>query len=59
MATLNETELMKVSHYIERAELLIRVLGEATNKAGNEHHRLQMEIIEEYLYQARKTIGDC
>lgn len=45
-------------HCIERAEALIQVLGEAVHQNGNNHHAVLVEVIEEYLLRARKSLGD-
>jgi len=37
---------------------LIQVLGEAAIQNGNNHQAIQIEVIEEYLLKARKTLGD-
>lgn len=58
MTKLDANALIDLSHCLQRAEALIQVLGEAVTKNGNEHHHLMVEIIEEYLLRARKTLGD-
>jgi hypothetical protein len=45
-------------HCIQRAEALIQVLGEAVHQSGNTHHAIMVEVIEEYLLRARKSLGD-
>jgi hypothetical protein len=45
-------------HCIERAEALIQVLGEAVHQSGNTHQAIMVEVIEEYLLRARKSLGD-
>jgi len=58
MAKLDSIALVDLSHCLQRAEALIQVLGEAVDKNGNDHHRLMVEIIEEYLLKARQILGD-
>jgi EAL domain-containing protein (putative c-di-GMP-specific phosphodiesterase class I) len=58
MTKLDAIALIDLSHCLQRAEALIQVLGEAVTENGNKHHRLMVEIIEEYLLRARKTLGD-
>ena len=58
MSKLDTLALIDLSHCLQRAEALIQVLGEAVTQNGNEHHRLMVEVIEEYLLKARKTLGD-
>ena len=58
MSKLDTISLIDLSHCLQRAEALIQVLGEAVTQSGNEHHRLMVEVIEEYLLRARKTLGD-
>lgn len=45
-------------HCIQRAEALIQVLGEAVHQSGNIHQAIMVEVIEEYLLRARKSLGD-
>jgi hypothetical protein len=58
MAKLDSIALVDLSHCLQRAEALIQVLGEAVDQNGNDHHRLMVEIIEEYLLKARQILGD-
>ena len=58
MSKLDTLGLIDLSHCLQRAEALIQVLGEAVTQNKNEHHRLMVEVIEEYLLKARKTLGD-
>ena len=58
MSKIDNGSLIDLSHCLQRAEALIQVLGEAVDKNGNDHHRLMVEIIEEYLLKARKLLGD-
>lgn len=58
MTKLDAIELNDLQHCLQRAEALIQVLGEAVDQNGNDHHRLMVEIIEEYLLRARKIVGD-
>lgn len=53
MSKINTIEL---SHCIQRAEALIQVLGEAVLQNGDTHHVIMIEVIEEYLLRARKSI---
>ena len=59
MSKLDTLALIDLSHCLQRAEALIQVLNEAVTQNKNEHHRLMVEVIEEYLLRARKTLGDC
>ncbi len=58
MSKLDTIALIDLSHCLQRAEALIQVLGEAALQNGNDHQATQIEIIEEYLLRARKTLGD-
>ena len=58
MTKLDAIAHIDLLHCLQRAEALIQVLGEAVTQNGNEHHRLMAELIEEYLFRARKTLGD-
>ena len=57
MTKLDAIALIDLSYCLQRAEALIQVLGEAVTQNGNEHHRLMVEVIEEYLLRARKTLA--
>ena len=58
MTKLDTLSLIDLSHCLQRAEALIQVLGEAAIQNGNDHHAIMIEVIEEYLLRARKTLGD-
>ena len=58
MSKLDTLALIDLSHCLQRAEALIQVLGEAVTQNGNNHQVIMVEIIEEYLLKARKTLGD-
>ena len=58
MSKLDTISLIDLSHCLQRAEALIQVLGEAAIQNGTDHQAIQIEIIEEYLLRARKTLGD-
>lgn len=58
MTKLDAIALIDLSHCLQRAEALIQVLGEAAIQNGNNHQAIMIEIIEEYLLRARKTLGD-
>ena len=58
MSKLDTLELIDLSHCLQRAEALIQVLGEAAIQNGNTHQAIMVEVIEEYLLRARKTLGD-
>ena len=58
MSKLDTLALIDLSHCLQRAEALIQVLGEAVIQNGNNHQAVMVEIIEEYLLKARKTLGD-
>ena len=58
MSKLDTLGLIDLSHCLQRAEALIKVLGEAVIQNGNNHQAVMVEIIEEYLLKARKTLGD-
>jgi hypothetical protein len=58
MTKLDTLALTDLSHCLQRAEALIQVLGEAVIQNGNDHQVTMVEIIEEYLLRARKTLGD-
>jgi len=58
MSKLESLELIDLSHYLQRAEALIQVLGEAAIQNGNDHQAIQIEIIQEYLLKARKILRD-
>ena len=58
MSKLDTISLIDLSHCLQRAEALIQVLGEAAIQNGNNHQAIQIEIIEEYLVRAIKTLGD-
>ena len=59
MTKLDTIALIDLSHCLQRAEALIQVLGEAAIQNGNNHQAIQIEIIEEYLLRALKSLGDC
>ena len=58
MSKLDTFSLIDLSHCLQRAEALIQVLGEAAIQNGNDHQTIMIEVIEEYLLRARKTLGD-
>ena len=58
MTKLDTLALVDLSHCLQRAEALIQVLGEAVIQNGNTHQAIMIEVIEEYLLRARKTLGD-
>ena len=58
MSKLDTLALIDLSHCLQRAESLIQVLGEAAIQNGNGHQAIMIEVIEEYLLRARKTLGD-
>jgi hypothetical protein len=58
MSKIDNESLIDLSHCLQRAEALIQVLGEAAIQNGNTHQVIMIEIIEEYLLRARKTLGD-
>jgi hypothetical protein len=58
MSKIDTISLIDLCHCLQRAEALIQVLGEALSETENSHHVLMVEIIEEYLLRARKTLGD-
>jgi hypothetical protein len=58
MTKLDVIALVDLSHCLQRAEALIQVLGKAAIQDGNNHQAITVEIIEEYLLRARKTLGD-
>ena len=58
MSKLDTLSLIDLSHCLQRAEALIQVLGEAVIQNGNTHQAIMVEVIEEYLLRARKTLGD-
>jgi len=58
MSKLDTLALIDLSHCLQRAEALIQVLGEAAIQNGNTHQAIMVEVIEEYLLRARKTLGD-
>lgn len=58
MSKLDTIALIDLSHCLERAEALIQVLGEAVIQNGNTHQAIMVEVIEEYLLRAKKTLGD-
>ncbi len=57
MAKVNEITHIDLLHCLQRAEALIQVLGEAAIQNGNNHQVIQIEIIEEYLLRALKSLG--
>jgi hypothetical protein len=58
MSKLDTIALIDLSHCLQRAEALIQVLGEAAIQNKNNHQAILIEVIEEYLLRARKTLGD-
>jgi hypothetical protein len=58
MPKLDTIALIDLSHCLKRAEALIQVLGEAAIQNGNTHQAIMVEVIEEYLLRAIKTLGD-
>jgi hypothetical protein len=58
MTKLDTLALVDLSHCLQRAEALIQVLSEAVIQNGNNHQAIMVEIIEEYLLRARKSLGD-
>lgn len=58
MTKLNAITHIDLLHCLQRAEALIQVLGEAAIQNGNNHQAIQIEIIEEYLLRALKSLGD-
>jgi|688.fasta_scaffold1047074_1 hypothetical protein len=59
MSKIDTISAIDLSHCLQRAEALIQVLGEAVSEANtNPHHLIMIEIIEEYIFRARKTLGD-
>lgn len=58
MSKIDTIQAIDLSHCLQRAEALIQVLGEAAIQNGNTHQAIMIEIIEEYLLRARKTLGD-
>jgi hypothetical protein len=58
MSKIDTPLLIDLMHCIQRAEALIQVLGEAVIQNGNNHQAIMVEIIEEYLLRARKSLGD-
>jgi hypothetical protein len=59
MAKLDAITHCDLLHCIQRAEALIQTLGEAVSEANtNPHHLIMIEVIEEYLLRARKSLGD-
>lgn len=58
MTKLDAFALCDLCHCLERAEAMIQILHELANSNGNHHQALMIEIIEEYLLRARKTLGD-
>ena len=58
MTKLDAIAHIDLSHCLQRAEALIQVLGEAAIQNGNTHQAIMVEVIEEYLLRARKTLGD-
>ena len=58
MSKLDTLALTDLSHCLQRAEALLQVLNEALTQNGNNHQAIMVEIIEEYLLKARKTLGD-
>ena len=58
MTNLDAVTHIDLLHCIHRAEALIQVLGEAIHQSGNTHQGIMIEVIEEYLLRARKSLGD-
>ncbi len=58
MSKIDTIQVIDLFHCLQRAEALIQVLGEAATQNGNTHQAIMIEIIEEYLLRARKTLGD-
>lgn len=58
MSKIDSISLIDLSHCLQRVEALIQVLGEAAIQNGNTHQAIMIEVIEEYLLRARKTLGD-
>ena len=58
MSKLDTLALIDLSHCLQRAEALIQVLNEALHQNGNNHQAIMVEVIEEYLLKARKTLGN-
>lgn len=58
MSKIDSISLIDLSHYLQHAEALIQVLSQAATQNGNTHQVIMIEVIEEYLLRARKTLGD-
>jgi hypothetical protein len=57
MSKIDTALLIDLMHCIQRAEALIQVLGESAIQKGDNHYVIQIEIIEEYLLRAKKTLN--
>lgn len=58
MSKLDTIALIDLSHCLQRAEAMIQILHDLASSNGNDHQAIMIEIIEEYLLRARKTLGD-
>ena len=58
MSNLDSASLIDLSHCLQRAEALVQTLGEAISEhTANSNHLIMIEMIEEYILRATKSLG--